>query len=154
MGTKSKNSSSWLGIKWYAWSSSLAMHSTTCETSCPKGMYISSTSINAYGVYEENRCTKWNASWYEWANESACLSCPASQYLQLTFAGGVTGSCQAKTEPTSNLPIFVKAEYEEMTGDGSYGNPFGNLVKALSAAESYAADTVGSIITICKSLVV
>lgn len=105
-------------------------------------------------MYEDNRCTEWGTNWYEWADESACLSCPASQYLQLAFAGGVTGSCQAKTEPASIFHIFVKAEYEETTGDGSYGNPFGNLVKALSFAESYAADTLGSTTTICKSLVV
>ena len=45
----------------------------------------------------------------------------------------------------------MKPSYVETNGDGSYSNPFGNIVKALSYADEQAADKGETTINICKS---
>ena len=52
---------------------------------------------------------------------------------------------------STTIDLFVKPSYFETNGDGSYSNPFGNIVKALSYSDEQAADKGETIINICKS---
>ena len=50
------------------------------------------------------------------------------------------GSCTSVGTSTAMINIFVEPDYEETTGDGTYDNPFGHIIKALRYANEQAAD--------------
>ena len=50
------------------------------------------------------------------------------------------GTCTSAGTSTTTINVFVKPEHVETTGDGTYANPFGHIVKALSYANEQAAD--------------
>ena len=102
------------------------------------------------GVYDINTCTQWNAPCYEWTSNSECLSCTKGNFLQYTASGGVTGTWTTITGSTATYNLFIKASYEESNGDGSYANPFGNIVKAISYAQDQAANKDETTVNICK----
>ena len=72
-------------------------------------------------------------------------------YLALTTAGGLSGTWNSITPQTQTIEIFVKASFVETAGDGTYDNPFGNIVKALSYIEETASTYSGITATICKN---
>ena len=140
-------------LQWSMWDSSLMLTGSSCETSCPRSYYISTTTSQATGVYDNNVWTSWGSSWYEWAGSSSsqCLSWPKTKYLSLGSTGSKLGTWTTNTGTSTTINIFVKPSYVETTGDGSYSNPFGNIVKALSYADEQAANKGETTINICKS---
>jgi hypothetical protein len=46
--------------------------------------------------------------------------------------------------PEGTVDVFVKPNFVETTGDGSYGNPFGHIAKALEYANDRVADMSGN----------
>ena len=83
------------------------------------------------GVFDVNTCVHWNAPWYEWTSNTECLSCVKGNFLKYTASGGVVGTWTTITGSTATYNLFVKASYKEIYGDGSYANPFGNIVKVI-----------------------
>ena len=102
------------------------------------------------GVYDTNTCTQWSDPCYEWVSNSQCRSCTKGNFLQYTASGEVTGTWNTITGSTATYNLFVKASYEETYGDGSYANPFGNIVKAISYAQDQAANQGETTVNICK----
>jgi hypothetical protein len=70
----------------------------------------------------------------------ACTSCLPGYYFQPNNVGGTVGDCLSKGLPQGTLDVFVKPNFVETTGDGSYGNPFGHIAKALEYANDQVAD--------------
>ena len=139
-------------LQWSMWDSSLILTGTSCETSWPREYYISTTTSQSTGVYENNVWTSCTSSWYECSGSSAnqWLSCPKSKYITFGSAGSIVGTCTSNSGTSTTLNLFVKASYAESTGDGSYSNPFGNIVKALNYADEQSADKGETTINICK----
>ena len=106
------------------------------------------------GVYDINTCTQWSEPCYEWISDSECLSCSEGNFLQYTASGAVTGTWTTITGSTAKYNLFVKASYEESNGDGSYANPFGNIVKAISYAQDQAANQGETTVNICKYCII
>ena len=131
-------------------SSSLTLNGNSCETSCNRGSYISTTTTEDMGVYDVNTCIQWNAPWYEWASNTECISWAKNYFLNYKTSGGVIGTWKAITKPKTTYNLFVKASYEETDGDGSYDYPFGNIVKAISYAQEQTANQVEATVNICK----
>ena len=133
--------------------SSLILDNNSWETSCPRGKYISTTTSQSMGVYDNNVWASWESNWYEWAGTSSnkCLSWPKSKYLLYGTSESIVGTWVANTGSPTIINLFVKPSYVETSGDGSYSNPFGNIVKALSYADEQAADKGETTINICKS---
>ena len=131
--------------------SNLILDNNSWETSCPRGKYIRTTTSQFLGVYDNNVWTLWGSSWYEWVGQSSnqCLSLPKSNYLQFGTSGSILGTWVANTGSSTTINLFVKPSYVETNGDGSYSNPFGNIVKALSYADEQAADKGETTINIC-----
>lgn len=69
------------------------------------------------------------------------------------MSGGSIGTCILKSEPIENIVIFVSPEYEETDGVGTYNDPLGNIVKALSVANERAADMTGGEVSISIILI-
>ena len=138
--------------EWSMCESSLVLSGTTCETSCPRGQYIQSQTLENTGVYEDNVWETWDLSWFEWSDQgsSQCISWMTGFYLKLSSAESYLGTWNQISTDSISHDLFVKAEYVETTGDGSYDNPFGNIVKALSYAEEQASMYTNSTINICK----
>ena len=132
--------------------SSLILDNNSWETSCPRGKYISTTTSESMGVYDNNTCASCGSSWYEWAGTSSnqCLSWPKLNYLQFVTSGSILGTWVANTGLSTTIDLFVKPSYIETNGDGSYSNPFGNIVKALSYADEQAADKGETTINLCR----
>ena len=135
------------------WDSSLVLSGTSWESSWPRGKYIQSSTLENKGVYESNTCQSWDSSWYEWSNQGTnqWLSWNKGNYLLLSQTGGVLGLCTSLSSTTLTLNVFVKAVYVETSGDGSYSNPFGNIVKALSYIEEQASMYLETTANICKN---
>ena len=135
------------------WDSSLVFSGTTWDVSCPRGNYVQSTTLENNGVYENNLWQTCDSSWYEWSDQGTnkCISWNKEYYLSLSTAGGVSGSCTMMSSDIATIDMFVKAEYVETSGDGSYNNPFGNIVKALSYIEEQASMYSGTTANICKN---
>ena len=142
-----------IAIQWGMWESSLVLTGTSWETSWPRGQYIQSTTLESTGVYEDNQWKSWDTNWYEWTSQGAsnCMSWNKGFYLALTTAGGLSGTWNSITPQTQTIEIFVKASFVETAGDGTYDNPFGNIVKALSYIEETASTYSGITATICKN---
>ena len=102
------------------------------------------------GVYDINKWTTWTSPWYEWASASDWLSWAKGKYLQYVDRGGVLGTWNIISGSTITLNLFIKASYEETDGDGSYANPFGNIVKAISYAQEKVANKGEATVNICK----
>jgi hypothetical protein len=49
-----------------------------------------------------------------------------------------------KDQPDGTINIFISPNMIETTGDGSYGNPFGHIAKALAYANNQVADMSGN----------
>ena len=139
-------------LAWSMCHSSLTRNNKSCETSWPRGYYISTTTSQSTGVYDNNVWTSCTSSWYECSGSSInqWLSCPKSKYIAFVSAGSIVGTCTSNSGTSTTLNLFVKASYAESTGDGSYSNPFGNIVKALSYADEQSADKGETTINICK----
>ena len=146
------SNSSTPNITWNMCDSSLILNNNSWETSCPRGKYISTTTSQSTGIYDNNVCTSCGSSWYEWAGTSSnqCLSCSKSSYLLFVNNGSILGTWISNTGTSATINLFVKPSYVETNGDGSYSNPFGNIVKALSYADEQAADKGETTINICK----
>ena len=129
-------------LLWNMWHSSLVLDDKSWEMSCPRGSYIDIATSQNKGIYESNVWKSCDQRWYEWAENTSdnWLSCRNSMYLLLTNAGGKIGICENKTQAAFTLDIFVKASYIETSGDGTYSNPLGSIVKALSYADDQSAD--------------
>ena len=132
--------------------SSLVRNNKSCETSWPRRYYISTTTSQSTGVYDNNVWTLCTSSWYECSGSSTSqwLSCPKSKYITFGSVGSIIGTCTSNSGTSTTLNLFVKASYTESSGDGSYSNPFGNIVKALSYADEQSADKGETTINICK----
>ena len=143
-----------IAIEWTQCSSSLTLNGKSCETSCDRGSYISTATSEDMGVLDVNTCTQWNAPWYEWISNTECLSCAKGNFLEYTASGGVVGTWTTITGSTATYNLFVKASYEETNGDGSYANPFGNIVKAISYAQDQAADQDETTVNICMLIII
>ena len=139
-------------IEWSMCDSSLVLDQFDWKTFCPRGKYIYSETLEDSGVYNNNMCKTWDTNWYEWASEGAngCLSWNKGSFLTLTSSGSVSGTCSSISTNTLELNIFVKAVYIETTGDGTYENPFGNIVKALNYVEEQSSNNSGATANICK----
>ena len=132
--------------------SSLVLDNKSCETSWPRGYYISTTTSQSTGVYDNNVWTWCTSNWYECSGSSTSqwLSCSKSKYITFGSAGSIIGTCTSNSGTSTTLNLFVKATYIESTGDGSYSNPFGNIVKALSYLDEQSADKGETTINICR----
>ena len=78
------------------------------------------------------------------------LSWNANKFLILSKTGGKLGIWDQKSQTPITLNLFIKASYIETSGNGTYQNPFGNLVKALSYADEQTAENENATINICR----
>ena len=106
------------------------------------------------GVHDINTCIPWNAPWYEWTSDTKCLSCTKGNFLEYTTSGGIFGTWSTITGSIASYNLFVQAVYEETDGDGSYDNPFGNIIKAISYAQDQAADQDETTVNICMLIII
>ena len=97
-----------------------------------------------YRPYEDNVCTSCLYPCYTCANDMKWTSCQSGYYFQPTNAGGTVGDCVLKDQPDGTVNIFVSPNLIETTADGSYGNPFGHIAKALEYANGQVADMSGN----------
>ena len=121
-------------------------------------LWVSCLPIIIYSIAYINECVSCTPPCYECASDNKWLSCIKGYYLLYDTPGGKTGKCIfSMTYPISqeNIPLnynirigsdphsltlFVKPNYVETTGDGTYSNPFGHIVKALEYADEQSAD--------------
>lgn len=134
--------------------SSLVLDNQSCEMSWRRGSYISQSTNQNNGVYDINKWKQWSQEWFEWAGETNgyCLSWNQSNYLILTNPGEKLGEWVQKLNSAVALNLFIKASYTENNGDGTYQNPFGNIIKALSYADEQSAGYKNVTINICRLL--
>ena len=93
-----------------------------------------------YSIVDKNQCTSWSSDCYECIDAKTCSSCQKGFYLLHKEPGLIGGQCMPSVQDTHTVNVFVKPEHVETTGDGTYANPFGHIVKALSYANEQAAD--------------
>ena len=139
-----------IALQWTSCSSSLVLNGQSWETSWNRGSYINSITSDSMGVYDVNTWITWTSAWYEWVSVSSWLSWAKGKFLQYSSSGGVVGTWSIISGSGTTLNYFVKASYEETSGDGSYANPFGNIVKTISYARDQAANKGETTVNICK----
>ena len=136
-------------LTWTSCNSALHFDGTTCETSCPRGKYTSTSYHNdALGIYNKNTCTACQSPCSEWVEVSKWTSCVKDYYLKYESTSVNYGSCTQKDGTSDTLEYFVRPNYEPSTSDGSYGSPFGNIAYALAYANDQAAAHASATINI------
>ena len=97
-----------------------------------------------FRTFETKECIACTSPCKEWTDDNTCLSCESGFYLSHAQPYSSTGTCQMKNAPIDTVNVFVRPNYVEENGDGTYINPFGHIAKALSFAYDRAADMLDS----------